>query len=192
MNANEEIKRNIGWSIALSVLMIVAGIMAIIVPPASGIAVTILVGWLMIFSGGAHIAYSWQARKGGGLFWGILVGILYGFTGGYILAHPVAGLTSLTLVLAVYLLLESILEAILSFQLRPLSGSGWLLFDGIVTFILAIMVWGSWPASSLWVIGTLVGVSMICSGVSRLMVSLGAHRLVNAVGEEFHEPAPSR
>jgi uncharacterized membrane protein HdeD (DUF308 family) len=187
---NKEINREVGWSIAMSVVMIVAGVMAIIVPPASGIAVTILVGWLMIFNGAAHIAYGWHARSGGGLLWGILLGILYGFTGGYILVNPAAGLASLTLVLAAYLLLEAILEVLLSFQLRPLSGSGWLLFDGIITLILAIMIWRSWPASTLWVIGTLVGISMVFSGVTRLMISLGARRLVKAFGEELHEPAP--
>jgi len=102
----------------------------------------------------------------------------------------VAGLASLTLVLAAYLRLEAILEVILSFQLRPVSGSGWLLFDGIITFILAIMIWRSWPASTLWVIGTLVGISMVFSGVARLMISLGARRLVSAFGEELRQPAP--
>jgi uncharacterized membrane protein HdeD (DUF308 family) len=180
MNANTEINRAVGWSVVLSVLMIIAGVLAIIMPPASGIAVTILVGWLMIFNGGAHIAYSWHTPGAGGVLWEILLGILYAFTGVYVLLHPMAGLVSLTLALAVYLFLESILEFILSYQLRSLSGSGWLLFDGVITLILAIMIWRTWPASTLWVVGTLVGVSMICSGVSRLAISLAARRLAHA------------
>src|SRR5271157_493433 len=99
MSANTEISRNVRWSIALSVLMIVAGVLAIIVPPASGIAVTILVGWLLVLCGAAHLAYSWHARDGGGLFWGILLGIIYSIAGGYVLLHPMVGLESLTLVL---------------------------------------------------------------------------------------------
>jgi len=71
------------------------------------------------------------------------------------------------------------LEFILSFRLRPLPGSGWLLFDGIITLILAIMIWKTWPSSSEWVIGTLVGISMLFSGISRLMLSLAARRLVS-------------
>ena len=176
MNVNTEIKRATGWSIALSVLIIVAGILAIIVPPASGIAVTILVGWLLIFSGAAHVAYAWHARSGGGILWGILLAILYLVAGGYLLVHPMAGLASLTIVLGAYLFVESILEFILSFQLRPLPGSGWLLVDGIITLILAVMIWWTWPTSSMWVIGTLVGISLIFSGVARLMLSLAAHR----------------
>ena len=106
-------------------------------------------------------------------------GILYIFIGAYLLMHPLAGLPSLTIALAIYLLLEAILEFVLGFTLRPLPGSGWLLFDGIVTLILAVMIWRTWPSSSAWVIGTLVGISMLFSGTSRLMLSLAARSVTN-------------
>jgi uncharacterized membrane protein HdeD (DUF308 family) len=190
MSVNTEVNRAMGWSIVLSVLMIVAGILAVIVPPASGIAVTILVGWLMAFSGAAHMVYAWRAYSGSGLFWETILGILCIAGGSYILLHPLAGLASLTIVLAAYLLLKSILEFILSFQLRPLSGSGWLLVDGIVTLILAILIWRTWPASTMWVVGTLVGISMLFSGVTRLMISLATRRVAGAFRGEVHEAAP--
>lgn len=190
MSVNTEINREAGWSIVLSGLMILAGVLAIIVPPASGIAVTILVGWLMVLSGVAHMVYAWHARRGGGLFWETVLGIVYIAAGGCVLLHPVAGLASLTIVLAVCLLVESILEFILSFQLRPLSGSGWLLVDGIITLLLALMIWRTWPASAKWVIGTLVGISMLISGVARLVISLAARRVVNAFRRDLQEPAP--
>jgi uncharacterized membrane protein HdeD (DUF308 family) len=88
--------------------------------------------------------------------------------------HPVAGLVSLTIALAIYLFLEAILEFVLGFTLRPLPGTGWLIFDGVVTLILAIMIWRTWPTSAPWIIGTLVGISMLFSGISRLMLSLAA------------------
>ncbi len=186
------VKKAAGWSVMLSVLMIVAGILAIIVPPASGIAVTILVGWLMVFSGAAHLVYGWDTRSSGGLLWGMLLGILYIVTGGYVLLNPVAGLTSLTLVLGAYLLVESILEFILSYRLRPLPGSGWLLVDGIVTLILAIMIWRTWPSSSLWAIGSLVGISMLFSGFARLTISLAARRVANAWWRDPHQSEQDR
>ena len=188
MNANKEINREVGWSIVLSVLMIIAGVLAIIVPPVSGIAVTILVGWLLLFCGGAHLAYAWQTRRSGGLWWGILIGVIYVFAGGYILLHPMAGLASLTLVLAVYLLMASILEFTLAFQLRPLTGSGWLVLDGIVTLILAVLIGWTWPASTMWVIGTLAGIGMLFSGFTRLMLSLTARRMAHAFRGELPEP----
>jgi uncharacterized membrane protein HdeD (DUF308 family) len=87
-------------------------------------------------------------------------------------------LASLTLAFAIYLFAEGVLELILSFRLRPMPGSNWLLFDGIITLILGVMIWRTWPSSTEWAIGTLVGISMIFSGISRLMLSLAARRLV--------------
>ena len=173
------VKKSVGWSIGLSVLMILAGILAIALPLAAGIAVNVLIAWLLVFSGGAHLVLSWHTRSGGGFLWELLVGILYVLIGVYMLMHPVAGLMSLTIALAIYLFLEAVLEFILGFKLRPLPGSRWLLFDGIVTLILAGMIWGTWPSSSAWVIGSLVGISMLLSGGARLMLSLAARRVIS-------------
>jgi len=173
------VKKSLGWSIALSVLMILAGILAIVIPPAAGIAITVLMGWLLIFSGGAHFMFAWHTRDTGGLLWELLLGILYIFVGGYLLLNPIAGLVSLTLVLAIYLFAEGVLEFILSFRLRPMPGWGWLLFDGIVTLILAMMIWRTWPLSTEWAIGILVGINMLFSGISRLMLSLAARRVLS-------------
>ena len=96
-------KHSIAWSKAMSALIIVAGILAIVVPPAAGIAATILIGWLLVFAGAAHFAFGWHTRKMGGLMWGILLGLAYMIAGIYILFHPVAGLAALTLVLGAYL-----------------------------------------------------------------------------------------
>jgi len=172
------VKKSVGWSIGLSILMILAGLLAIAVPQAAGIAVNLLVGWLLVFSGAAHLVFAWHTRTAGGILWELLLGILYIFVGAYLLVHPVAGLASLTLAIAIYLFAEGVLELILSFRLRPMPGSSWLLFDGIITLILGVMIWRTWPSSTEWVVGTLVGISMLFSGISRLMISLAARRLV--------------
>ncbi len=173
------VKKSVGWSIALSVLMIVAGILAIASPLAAGVAVNIFVAWLLVFSGAVHLVFAWYRPSTGGLLWELLVGVLYIFIGGYLLMHPVAGLASLTLALAIYLLVEAVLEFVLGFTLRPLPGSGWLLVDGIITLILAVMIWRTWPSSTGWVIGTLVGISILFSGASRLMLSLAARSVTS-------------
>jgi len=165
------------WSIVLSVLMIAAGILAICVPLIAGVAVTAIVGWLLIFSGLLHLAFAWRAGRAGGVLWELLLGIVYGAIGLYLLVSPVAGLASLTLAIALYLLLEGILELVLSFQLRPAPGAGWLLVDGIVTLVLAVMIWSTWPSSAVWVVGTLVGISMFFSGITRLMLSVAVRRI---------------
>ena len=166
------------WSLVVSVLMIVSGLLAIGLPMVAGIAVTAVVGWLLIFSGALHLAFAWRGGEAGAVVWEILLGVAYGVIGFYVLANPVAGLASLTLVVAIYLFVEGILEFILSFQLRPAPGAVWLLVDGIVTLVLAVMIWSTWPSSAAWVIGTLVGISMLFSGIARLMLSLSVRRIV--------------
>ena len=166
------------WSIALSVLMILAGLLAIVLPEAAGAAVVVLVGWLLLISGILHLAFAWRSTRGAGVVWEVLVGIVYILIGYYVLSHPLVGLASLALVLAAYLFIEAILEFILGFQLRGLPGSGWILFDGLVTLVLAVLVWRAWPSGAAWVIGTIVGVSMFVSGISRLALSMGVRRAI--------------
>jgi len=176
---SKAVRKTLGWSIALSVLMILAGVFAIILPPVAGIAITILVGWLLIFSGGAHLVFGWQTRETGGLVWELLLGILYLVAGVYLLINPLMGVVSLTLALAIYLFVEAVLEFILGVRFRPMPGSGWLFMDAIITLILAIMIWRTWPSSTAWAIGILVGVSMLFSGTSRLILSLAARHAVS-------------
>lgn len=171
------LRKATGWSIALSILMIVAGILAIILPPAAGIVATVFFGWLLVFCGITHFVFAWQTRSTGALLWELLIGIVYAVVGGYLLLNPLAGMISLTLGLAIYLFAEAILEFVLGSRLRGLPGSGWIFFDGIITLILAILIWRTWPFHSGWVLGTLVGISVLFSGVARLMLSLAARRL---------------
>ena len=172
-----DVRRATSWSILLSVLMMVTGILAIGLPMIAGIALTAIVGWLLIFNAALHLVFAWRSGRAGGVVWEILLGVAYGAIGFYILANPVAGLASLTFAVAIYLFVEGVLEFILSFQLRPAPGAGWLLVDGIVTIALAIMIWSTWPFSAAWVIGTLVGISMLFSGITRLMLSMAVRRI---------------
>ncbi len=171
----------INWSIALSILLIIAGLFALVVPEISGLAITLIFGWLMIVSGVTHFIFAFKTHTTGGVIWELLIGAVYLFTGVYLVLHPLDALLALTLILACYLFFEAIVEFIQYFQLRPRHGAGWLIVDGIVTLVLAIIIWRSWPASSIWVVGTLVGISMIFSGFSRLMLSLAAKRALSHV-----------
>lgn len=171
-------KDSVGWSIALSIALILAGVFAIALPPIAGIGVLLLVAWLIIISGAVHLFFAWQTRTTGQMIWELLLGFLYIAIGVDVLMQPVTGLAALTLVLAIYLFVEGVLELILGFRMRPMAGSGWVLFDGVVTLVLAILIWRSWPSSSEWVIGTLVGISMLFNGTSRLFMSLGARRVL--------------
>lgn len=172
--------KSITWSIALSIFLVLAGLFALLIPFVSGIGITLFFAWAMIVSGLTHFIFAFKTHTTGGVIWELLVGAVYLFTGVYLLLHPLEALIALTLILAIYLFCEGIIEVILFFQLRPRHGVTWLLVDALITLILAVMIWRSWPASTVWVIGTLVGISMIFSGVSRLMLSLAARRLVQS------------
>jgi uncharacterized membrane protein HdeD (DUF308 family) len=169
-------RESIGWSIGISVLMIIAGVLGIVIPPVAGLAVLLIIAWLLIFSGVFHFVFAWHTRTAGAMVWELLLGILYIAVGAYALAHPGAGLASLTLLLGAYLFIEGVLELIESFRLRPMRGTGWLLLDGVITLILGALIWRTWPSSTAWVIGTLVGISMLFSGISRLGITLAARR----------------
>ena len=93
-----------------------------------------------------------------------------------LLLYPLAGLAWLTLVLATFLMIEAALELVLYFNIRHRARSGWVLVDAIITLLLGILIWAHWPVSSGWAIGTLIGVSLIFSGISRLMLSSATSR----------------
>jgi uncharacterized membrane protein HdeD (DUF308 family) len=165
------------WSIVWGVLLIVFGIVAIGSPLLAAVAVNALIAWLIILAGVVHVVVAFHAHRAGSLIWKLLVGLAYIFIGGYLLFHPFLGVASLTLLLASLFLVEGVLDLALYFKLRPARGTAWVLFDGLVTLLLALLIGLHWPSSSAWAIGTLVGVSMIISGVTRVMMSLAVRKV---------------
>jgi uncharacterized membrane protein HdeD (DUF308 family) len=165
----------------MAVVFIVLGMLAIIEPGVAGLAVTILVGWLLIFGGVAHLVAAFSGGGAGRVLWQILIGVVYIVGGGYFLMHPLLGLGTLTLFLALIILTEAVFEIIAYFRMRGASGSGWLLVNALITLLLGGLIWFHWPSSSVWAIGILVGVNLLMTGFSRLMFGLAARNLVNRV-----------
>jgi uncharacterized membrane protein HdeD (DUF308 family) len=159
--------RPAGWSIALGILLLIAGLLSIAAPVFAGVAASVFFGWLILLGGVAHLVYAWSQRGGGAVIWQILIGIAYLIAGLYMLFHPLAGMAVLTLVLAVYILFEGIFELVVFSRVRHLPGTMWFLIDGLVSLFLAALIFFHWPSSSLWVIGTLVGISLFFSGLAR-------------------------
>ena len=174
------LKRASGWSIALGILMIIAGIIAMFAPWEAGLVITIVVGWSAIFNGVAQIIFGFRTHGGWHVLLEVLLGIIYIIAGVYLLMHPVGGLLALTLILASFLLVYGVFALVLAFQIKPRGGWGWVLFDGIVTILLGVLIWAHWPFNSDWVVGTLFGISIFMSGVTRLMMSLALRKAVSA------------
>jgi uncharacterized membrane protein HdeD (DUF308 family) len=166
-----------GRSITWAVLLIVFGCLAIALPLGTSLGVVIIVAWLITLSGGFQFIHAFQSQGAGSIAWKLLVAVLYLIVGLYFVTHPLMGLASFTLALAFFFLAEGVFDIVAYFQSRGVSGSTWMLLDGIVTLILGGLVWKHWPSSSAWVIGTLVGISMIMTGTTRLMISLAVRRL---------------
>ena len=168
-------------SIVWGVLLIVFGMVAIGSPFLAAVAVNVVIAWLIVLAGVVHIMLAFRAHGAGSMIWKLLVGLAYVFFGAYLIMHPLLGVASLTLVLASLFLIEGVLNIILFFKMRPAGGTNWVLVDGIITLLLGLMIYMQWPSSSAWAIGILVGVSMIISGVTRVMLSLAVRKLTTAV-----------
>jgi uncharacterized membrane protein HdeD (DUF308 family) len=165
-----------GKSIVWAIVLIIFGFLAIALPFATSFGVVIVVAWLIVFSGAFQFIHAFQSQGIGSTIWKLLVAILYLIMGIYFLLHPVIGVASFTLALAFFFVAEGVIDLIAYFQSRRAGGSVWILVDGIVSLILGVLVWRQWPSSSLWLIGTLVGISMIMTGTTRLMIGMAARR----------------
>jgi len=164
--------RSASWSILLGALLLLAGLTAIVLPFFAGIAASIFFGWLLMIAGVAHLVYAWSERGSGAVLWQILIGIAYLIAAIYMLAFPISGVVTLTLVLAFYILVAGIFEVAVFFRLRWLRGTGWFLVNGLASFLLAGLILAHWPSSSLWAVGTLVGISLLLNGVARITLPL--------------------
>ena len=146
------------------VVMIICGILAVAAPLAAGISITIIVGVLLA---GGGIAQCLLAFRVGALGQGLLIfviGLLTTVAGFFMLSQPLEGLAAITIFLAIYFVLTGLFELIAAMQLRPISGWGWLLFNGFVTLLLGAIIWRQFPVSGVWAVGILFGIKLMMSG----------------------------
>jgi uncharacterized membrane protein HdeD (DUF308 family) len=175
-NSSGLVRRVSTLAILWGVSLICLGVLALASPMLAAVAVNALIGWLIILAGVVHIVVAFHSREAGSVIWRLLVGLAYVAFGGYVITRPTLGVVSLTLLLASLFLVEGIFDIIQFFRAPSALRSTWFLLDGVVTLFLGLMIYMQWPSSSAWAIGTLVGVSLIFSGVTRVMVSLTVRR----------------
>jgi uncharacterized membrane protein HdeD (DUF308 family) len=175
------VKQGSKWGIVWGVLLVILGMLAIAEPFLAAVALATFVAWLLIFVGIVHVALAFHAHSGKAMAWKLLVGVAYLFIGGYLLFRPVLGVASLTLMLAFLFLVEGVLDFMLWWKSRSTRGAFWILVDSIITLLLGGMIYVHWPSSSFYAIGTLLGISLIISGVTRVMLSLAVRSLADQV-----------
>jgi len=154
------------WGIALIVL----GILCIAAPFVAGAFTTMMIAVSMIAAGAVIIFGALQADSWGIGIFASLMGVATALAGAYMLAHPVLGLVTITLALAIYFFVDGISQIIGAFQARPADGWVWFLTGGIISMVLGYMIYSDWPFSGAWLVGTLVGIRLLFGGMTMMMI----------------------
>lgn len=167
----EDIKNNSGFTIAAGIIVLLMGMLAMAAPLVAGLSVAMMVGVILIIGGAGQLAFAFKTSKS---VFAIIIGVLTVIVGIYMIMNPAEALVSLTIFLAIYLIVSGIFEALMAFQVKPVKGWGWALLSGILSLILGAMIWSQFPLSGAWAIGILIGIKLFFSGMSLIMFGLMA------------------
>jgi uncharacterized membrane protein HdeD (DUF308 family) len=151
------------------VIAIILGILCLLAPAQTGISVVTLLGLLVLAGGIIRMIWGFQAGSFGK---GLLMFAIGGLTllcGIALVANPLFASGVLTIMLAVYFIADGIFELVAAVRLRPGSGWGWMLFGGIVSIWLGILIWRQFPLSGVWAIGILLGIKLFFVGLIMVM-----------------------
>jgi uncharacterized membrane protein HdeD (DUF308 family) len=166
------VRKNWGWFLALGIVQIVAGALALGFAFSATLASVMTLGILLLIAAGAQTAAAIWARDWSGFFLFLLLGVLYAVAGFLTLQHPLLAAEGLTLMLAAAFLIGGVFRIVVALIARFPSW-GWVLCNGIVTVLLGIAIWKQWPGSGLWVLGTFVGIDLIVNGVTWSVLAVG-------------------
>jgi uncharacterized membrane protein HdeD (DUF308 family) len=159
------------WFLVLGILIILLGVAAIAAPLLASLTSALVLGILLMVGGVVQVVNAFLARSWRGFFAHLLAGVLAFIVGELLIEHPQAAMETLTIVLAAAFMVAGVVR-IVAVLVEDLAGRGWVLLNGIITLMLGVYIWRSWPLSSYWVIGTLVGIDLIFSGWSWVMLGL--------------------
>lgn len=159
-------------------LMILGGI-AIVVPPLATVAVTIIIGWIFLAGGIVGLVTTIRARGVPGFWWSLLSAVIALAAGIMLVAQPIVGALSLTLLLVAYFLIEGVATIMYALEhRRQLSDRWeWMLFSGLVDLLLAAIIFSGLPGSAAWALGIIVGIDMIFGGVAVIAIAMSARSI---------------
>lgn len=177
-----------GWFVAFGAILIILGLVAIVYPLAASVTMSKLLGVILIIGGIAQGISGIVSRRWKGFFLHLLAAALYIIIGSLFLSNPDVTLATLTLMLGIYLVVAGAIKVIGALLLMRESGWGWMLFAGVVDFILGALIWANWPSTASWVIGLLVGINIFLTGWSMLMIGVAA-KMVSGGGGMKPKPA---
>jgi uncharacterized membrane protein HdeD (DUF308 family) len=175
----EELKKKWGWFLALGILLIIIGTVALGSAFTMTVFSMVLMGWLMIGGGLVEAIHAFRCKKWSGFFIDLLTGLLYVVVGFMIVGNPGATAVTLTLLIAMFLIFGGIFRVVIALVVRYQNWV-WLVLHGAVNLFLGIAIWRQWPLSGMWVIGLFIGIDMIFNGWSLVMLGLAAKNLPTA------------
>ena len=164
------------WFVALGVLLILGGLVALVYPTVSSIAAVIVLGMTLLVSGVATIVASFWAGRWSAMLLQLLVGVLYVVTGFILMDSPVASTVSLTLFVAALFIVVGIVRTTAALALR-FPQWGWALLSGLLTTLVGVAIYKNLPETALWAIGTLIGIELIFDGWFWVMLGMALWKL---------------
>jgi uncharacterized membrane protein HdeD (DUF308 family) len=176
-----EVAKNIhmswGWFLALGVVLMALGAMAIALPAMATLAVELLIGWILIFGAVMHIVDAFWIHHWRESIFQLLLGVLYLVIGILLLAHPLRGVFTLTLLLSIFFLAGGLFKIILALEMRTVTNWGWLFASGVLALILGGLILKGLPSTAAWAIGLLLGIDLIFTGWSMFVIAITARSL---------------
>jgi uncharacterized membrane protein HdeD (DUF308 family) len=172
----EAIRGHWAWLLALGIVLVVVGTLAVGAPFVASLATALALGALLVAGGIAQLIGAFWTRDWSGFFLMLLMGLLYVVVGLLFLNRPVSAIEALTLLLACSLIVSGVFRIIGSL-LHRFPHWGWIFFGGVLNLALGLMIWLQWPVSGLWVIGLFVGIDMIFNGWTWIMLALRLKKL---------------
>ena len=165
-----------GWLLALGILWIILGTLAIIMPFAATLAVEMVFGVVFLIGGVAQLVQAFRSKGWKGFALQVLGGLLALALGVILLFFPLQGVLTLTILLAAFFVAQGIVKIMAALRERPASGWGWLMFSGILGIIVGVIIWAALPEAAIWVLGLLVGIELIFSGWAMVMIAMAGKK----------------
>ncbi len=172
----KDLHDNWGWFVALGVALIVLGLVAMSYSVAATISTALVFGFFLLGAGVCYLVGAFFTRGWGGFFLSLLAGVLHLAAGVIVLNHPFEAVILYTLLMAVFFFVEGLFRCVAAIAGR-FRHWGWMLFNGVVTLLLGVFIWRQWPISGLYVVGLLLGIDLVISGVSYVSLGLNARKL---------------
>lgn len=158
------------------VVLSVLGLVAVVFPFVTGVSISIALGALLVVGALFHVAHAFNAGGWRGFMLQVLLAAVYTVAGIGLLANPVLGLATLTLLLVGYFVADGVVEILLGVRLRGEPGATWLVVSGVVSLVLAGLLWVGFPSTAAWAVGLLFGISLLSSGLSMVFVGTSGDR----------------